>query len=133
MTLEEEVRLRVAAGVLLRRGLLELEDDPGRAAVRVGARGYRYLSHFWTLVGVLEAKSVRLEDDEEVGQARRRIAETWLEAGAPREWALQQADAALALLGVRASAGRVRRPTPVPVSARAPSRSRRPRGGGRGP
>lgn len=124
MTLEEEVRVRVAAGVLLRRGLLTLEDDPGRAAVRVGTRGYRYLSHFWALVGVLEAKAVHLEDEGEVEQARRRIAEAWVDAGAPEEWARREAVAALALLGVRAAAGRVRRPTPVPVSAGAPARRR---------
>jgi hypothetical protein len=104
LTLEEEVRLRVAAGVLFRRGLLALEDDPGRADVVVGSHGYRYLSHFWAFVGVVQAKSVALESDRDVAHARRRIAEAWIEAGAPAGWAEQEAAAALGLVGVPAPA-----------------------------
>jgi hypothetical protein len=115
LTLEEQVRLRVAAGALLRRGLLAVEDEPGLAAVLVGTRGYRYLSRFWTLVGVLEAKSVSLETARDLDRARRRIAATWIEAGAPEAWAVREASAALALIGV-----------PEPALARAGSAERKP-------
>jgi hypothetical protein len=101
----EHVRVLLAVGVLLARGLLTREDDPERAAIRVNGRGYRYRSRFWTKTGVLEAEGeawrIRVEDDRDARQARHRVAAEWITAGAPMDWAKREAEAAVMLLRIR--------------------------------
>jgi hypothetical protein len=101
----DHVRLLLAVGVLLARGLLTRDDDPENAAIRVNGRGYRYLSRFWTETGVLEPDGdrwrVRVEDDRDATAARHRVAAKWITAGAPTEWARREAEAAVLLLRVR--------------------------------
>jgi hypothetical protein len=101
----DHVRVLLAVGVLLARGLLTREDDPEQAAIRVNGRGYRYLSRFWTETGVLQADGgrwhIHVEDDRAASAARNRVAAQWITAGAPTAWALQEAEAAVMLLRVR--------------------------------
>ena len=89
---------------LVARGLLAREDDLGIAAIRIGGRGYRYRSLFWTLTGVLEADGprwrVRLQG-RDAEAARRRVAEAWVLAGAPDTWARTEAEASVMRLTVR--------------------------------
>lgn len=101
----EHIRVLLAVGVLLARGLLIREDDPERAAIRVNGRGYRYRSSFWTRTGILQADGddwrIRVQDDGEATEARHRVAAEWIVAGAPTDWARQEAEAAVMLLRIR--------------------------------
>ncbi len=88
-----------AARELVSRNLLALEDDPLRADVIVNGSGFCYLVRFWTLTGVLDTSSFgyRLRVDGLLGaaRARRRVADEWIHAGAPVEWARAEADSAV--------------------------------------
>lgn len=101
----EEIQVLLAVGTLLARGLVAREYDPERAAIRVNGRGYRYLSPFWTRTGVLEPEGaawrIRLADETEASRAQVRVAEEWITAGAPRDWARAEAHAAVLLLRMR--------------------------------
>ena len=104
ITRGERLRVLLAAGDLLARGLLVREDDPECAALRVDGRGFRYHSRFWTLTGVIEVDGskyrLRLQGSD-ADRARRRVAEEWITAGAPTVWAKKEAEAAVLLLLVR--------------------------------
>jgi hypothetical protein len=100
----ERLRVLLAAGNLLARGLLVREDDPERAAVHMDGRGFRYHSRFWTLTGVVEVDGskcrLRLQGGD-APRARRRIAEEWITAGAPPSWASTESEAAVMRLLTR--------------------------------
>ena len=107
LTNGERLRVILAVGDFLARGLLVRENDPELGAIWVDSRGYRYRSRFWALTGVLEVDGpkwrVRLQGSD-AERARRRVAEEWIAAGAPVAWAQAEADAAVMLLLVRPEA-----------------------------
>ncbi len=95
----DKIALLMAARHLVAAGLLTPEDDPLRADVIVNGSGFCYLVRFWTTTGVLETSGYgwRLRFDGLLGaaRARRRVADEWIHAGAPLEWARAEADSAL--------------------------------------
>ena len=101
LTCKERISVISAVRDLLARGLLVTEDDPELAAVRFEGCGYRYHSRFWTLTGVLEVDGprcrVRLQGAE-AERARRRVAQEWINAGAPASWAMTEAGRCVMLL-----------------------------------
>jgi hypothetical protein len=104
LTQGERLRVLLAIGDFLARGFLVREHDFDRAALRFDGRGFRYRARFWALTGVLEvdAQKCRLRlQGSDAECARRRIAEEWITAGAPAEWARTEAEAAVMLLLVR--------------------------------
>ncbi len=95
----EKVALPMAARHLVAAGLLAPEDEPLRADVIVDGCGFCYLVRFWTLTGVLETSGygwrLRCDGIAGVARARRKMADEWIHAGAPLEWARAEADSAL--------------------------------------
>jgi hypothetical protein len=101
ITQGDRLRVLLAIGNLLARGLLVREDDPERAALRVDGRGFRYCSRFWKLTGVQEMDGpkcrLRLQAPD-AERARHRVAREWITAGAPAAWARMEAKAAVMVL-----------------------------------
>ncbi len=95
----EAVELLMAARRLVGLGLLARETDPRLIDVLVDGCGFRYLARFWTHTGLFETNDcgwhLRFEGVAGAALARRRVAEEWMRAGAPYEWARAEADSAL--------------------------------------
>ena len=95
----DTVVLLMAARRLVRLGLLARETNPQLVDVLVDGCGFRYLPRFWTLTGLFEVNDrgwhLRFEGVAAAALARRRVAEEWMRAGAPYEWARAEADSAL--------------------------------------
>jgi hypothetical protein len=91
--------IAAAARRLVACRVLAQEADRRYVDVRIDGRGFRYLAEFWKAAEILEADGsgwrLRLDGAAGAARARRRVAEEWIRAGAPVEWARAEGDSAV--------------------------------------
>lgn len=96
----ENERARLAAELLVDRGLLARETDDRLVELTLDGRGFRYLTSFWERVGALARDAggswrSPLDGAPDMSETQLRVAVEWAAVGAPLEWARGQAGAAL--------------------------------------